>query len=75
MCIRRDIEHTVEGEHMAVVLVRADQELWVPGVPLASIIHVLEALIATQPMSGYRQYGGPYFSLNPHYSNITSTDV
>lgn len=51
----RKREHTVKGEHMGVILLRLDQELWFPGVPLTSIIHVLEGLIATQPMFGYRQ--------------------
>lgn len=38
-----------------VVSVWADQELCFPGVPLISIIHVSEGLIATQPMFSYRQ--------------------
>lgn len=40
---------------MVVILVRVDEELWVPGAPLPSIIHVLGGPIATQPMFGYRQ--------------------
>lgn len=58
-------EDTVNAEHMAVILVRVDQEWWFPGVPLASIIHVLEGLIA-QPMFGYRQTeeGGGWGVLN-----------
>lgn len=61
MCVdekERERENTVKGEHMVVILVRVDQELWFPGVPLPSIIHVLEGLIATQPMFGYRQTWG-----------------
>lgn len=38
------------GEHMVVMLVRVEQELWFPGVPLASIIHVSEGRTATQPV-------------------------
>lgn len=33
---------------------RVDEELWLPRVPLTSIIHVLEGRIAIQPMFGYR---------------------
>lgn len=39
---------------MVVILVRVDEELRLPGVPLTSIIHALEGLIATQPVFGYR---------------------
>lgn len=70
---RGEREYTVKGDHMVVILVRVDQELWVPGVPLISIIHVLKGLIATQPMFGYTQSWGLYFSLNL-CSNITSTN-
>lgn len=58
------------GGHMAVMLVRVEQELWFPGVPLASIIHVSEGRTATQPMFGYRK---TYFSLR--HVVQTSTDV
>lgn len=50
VCVR---ENTVEGKHMVVILVRLDEDLRVPGVPLTSIIHALESLIATRPMFGY----------------------
>lgn len=59
MCVRKR-EGTVRGEHMVVILVRVDQELWFPGAPLTSIIHALEGLIGTQPMCAYRRgLGGP----------------
>lgn len=44
-----------EGRHMVAILVRPSLELWFSGAPLTSIIHVLECLIATQSMFGYRQ--------------------
>lgn len=40
---------------MVAILVRPSLELWFSGAPLTSIIHVLECLIATQSMFGYRQ--------------------
>lgn len=43
-----------------VISGRVGQDLWFPGVPLTSIIHALEGLIATQPMFGYRQAGGVF---------------
>lgn len=59
VCVcKKERENTVKGEHMVVFLVRADKELRFPRVPLTSIIHVLEGLIATQPMFGYRQAWG-----------------
>lgn len=69
VCVR-EREVTVKGEHMVVILARADQELWLPGAPLTSIIHALEGLIATQPMFGYRRASGvlnlaPYFCPSP----------
>lgn len=59
VCVcKKERENTVKGEHMVVFLVRVDQDLRFPGVPLTSIIHGLEGLIATQPMFGYRQAWG-----------------
>lgn len=51
--------NTAKGGHMVAILVRPSLELWFSGVPLTSIIHLLECLIATQ--SVWLQ-AGPYFS-------------
>lgn len=53
-------EHTGGGcmGCTGVILAWVGRELWFPGVPLASIIHVLEGPIATQPPFGYWQAWG-----------------